>query len=133
MCWSETTQFDHTRSNGSNTPQIRAHSLFALDVREKHQSKGNIVNNILVGNLSPSITERDIRSLFAQHGVVRKSKLMTDRWTGLSRGFGFIQMKADAAAPVVIAALDGTDLNGKSLKIRKARPQLHRRTDQKKA
>jgi RNA recognition motif-containing protein len=90
------------------------------------------VNNILVENLNPSITERDIRSIFEQHGVVRHSKLMTDRWTGLSRGFGFIQMKTDAAAPIAIGALDGTDLNGKSLKVRKARPQLHRRTSQKK-
>jgi RNA recognition motif-containing protein len=90
------------------------------------------VNNIFVGNLSPSITERDISSLFEQHGVVRQSKLMTDRWTGLSRGFGFIQMKLDSAAPVAIGALDGTDLNGKSLKVREARPQLHRKTAQKK-
>ena len=90
------------------------------------------MNNILVGNLSPSITERDIRPLFEKHGGVQRFKLMTDRWTGLSRGFGFIQMKIDAAAPVAIGALDGADLNGKSLKVREARPQLHRRTVQKK-
>jgi RNA recognition motif-containing protein len=91
------------------------------------------VNNILIGNLSPNVTEQDIRSLFEQHGRVQRSKLMTDRWTGLSRGFGFIQMKVDGAAPVAISALDGTELHGKFLKVRGARPQLHHRTSQKKA
>jgi len=74
------------------------------------------VNNILVGNLLPNVTEDDIRSRFAKHGTVQRSKLMTDRWTGLSRRFGFIQMKTDAEAEKAIVALDGTDLNGKVLR-----------------
>ena len=86
------------------------------------------MNNILVGNLSPNVTEQDIRSLFEKHGAVQRSKMMTDRWTGLSRGFGFIQMKADAEAQEAIVALNGADLNGKALKVNQARPQLHRRT-----
>jgi RNA recognition motif-containing protein len=86
------------------------------------------VNNILVGNLLRNVTEQDIRSRFAKHGTVRRSKLMTDRWTGLSRGFGFIQMKTDAEAENAIVALNGTDLNGKVLKVNHARLQLHRRT-----
>ncbi|MBZ5581441.1 MAG: RNA-binding protein [Acidobacteriia bacterium] len=84
------------------------------------------MNNILVGNLSPNVTEQDLRSLFAKHGIVRRFKMMTDRWTRLSRGFAFIQMKADADAGMAIAALNGTDLNGKVLKVNQARPQLHR-------
>jgi RNA recognition motif-containing protein len=88
--------------------------------------KGTIVNNILVGNLSLNVTEQDIRSLFDKHGVVRRCKMMTDRWTGLSRGFGFIQMKTDSEAAEAIVALDGTDLNGKTLKVNQARLQLHR-------
>jgi RNA recognition motif-containing protein len=52
--------------------------------------------------------------------------MMTDRWTGLSRGFGFIQMANDAEAQSAIVALDGTELNGKRLKANLARPQLHR-------
>jgi RNA recognition motif-containing protein len=90
--------------------------------------KGAIVNNILVGNLSLNVTEQDIRSLFDKHGVVRRCKMMTDRWTGLSRGFGFIQMKTDSEATEAIVALNGTDLEGKILKVNQARPQLHRRT-----
>jgi RNA recognition motif-containing protein len=89
--------------------------------------KGIIVNNILVGNLNPNVTELDIRSIFEKHGTVRRSKMMTDRWTGLSRGFGFIEMKTDAQAEEAVIALNGTDLNGKVLKVNQARPQLHRR------
>jgi RNA recognition motif-containing protein len=88
--------------------------------------KGTIVNNILVGNFGPNVTERDIRSMFEKHGTVERFKMMTDRWTGLSRGFGFIQMNTDAEAADAIAALNGTDLNGKALKVNQARPQLHR-------
>jgi RNA recognition motif-containing protein len=86
------------------------------------------MNNILVGNLNPNVTEQDIRSLFEAHGSVQRSKMMTDRWTGLSRGFGFIQMKTDAEAEKAIVVLNGTDLKGKTLKVNQARPQLHRRT-----
>ena len=85
------------------------------------------MNNILVRNLSRSVTERDIRPLFEKHGAVRRFKLMTDRWTGISRGFGFIEMKTDARAEKAIVALNGTDLNGKVLNVNPARPQLHRR------
>jgi RNA recognition motif-containing protein len=86
------------------------------------------VNNILVGNLSPSVTGQEVRSIFEKHGAVQRFKLMTDRWTGVSRGFGFVQMTNDAEAVAAIAALDGTDLNGKTLKVNQARVQLHRGT-----
>ena len=84
------------------------------------------MNNILVGNLLPNVTEQNIRPLFEKHGAVKRFKLMRDRFTGLSRGFGFIEMKTDAKAEEAIAALNGTDLNGKVLKVNHARPQLHR-------
>ena len=84
------------------------------------------MNNILVGNLGRNVTEQEIRPLFEKHGVVKRFKLMTDRWTGLPRGFGFIQMKTDSAAEEAIVALNGIDLNGKTLKVNQARPQLHR-------
>ena len=84
------------------------------------------MNNILVGNLHPNVTEQDIRPLFEKHGEVRRFKMMTDRWTGLSRGFGFVEMKTDARATEAIVALNGTNLNGKVLKVNVARPQLHR-------
>ncbi|HEV3199157.1 MAG TPA: RNA-binding protein [Bryobacteraceae bacterium] len=86
------------------------------------------MNNILVGNLNPNVTEQDIRSLFEPLGAIQRSKMMTDRWTGLSRGFGFIQMETDADAEKAIVVLNGTDLKGKVLKVNPARPQLHRKS-----
>lgn len=85
------------------------------------------MNNVLVGNLSPDVTEQDIRPIFERYGVVQRYKMMTDRWTGLSRGFGFIQMKSDAEAEQAIIALNGSDLHGKVLRVNQARPQLHRK------
>ena len=84
------------------------------------------MNNVFVGNLLPNVTEQNIRPLFEKHGAVKRFKLMRDHFTGLSRGFGFIEMKADANAEEAIAALNGIDLNGKVLKVNHARPQLHR-------
>jgi cold-inducible RNA-binding protein len=83
------------------------------------------MNNILVGNFGPNVNEQDIRSLFEKHGAVQRFKMMTDRRTGLSRGFGFIEMKTDSHAAEAIVALNGTDLDGNTLKVNHARPQLH--------
>jgi len=84
------------------------------------------VNNIRIGNLDPEVTEHNIRSIFAQHGAIERFKIMTDRATGLPRGFGFIQMANDADAEKAIVALNGTECNGKALNVLPARPQLHR-------
>ena len=89
--------------------------------------KGTPLNNILIGNLDPNVTEQDIRPLFERHGEIQRFKMMTDRGTGQSRGFGFVQMKTDAEAEQAIVALNGVDLNGKVLTVNPARPQLHRR------
>ncbi|HXR39797.1 MAG TPA: RNA-binding protein [Terracidiphilus sp.] len=84
------------------------------------------MNNIRIGNLDPEVTEHNIRSIFAQHGAIERFKIMTDRATGQPRGFGFIQMANDADAEKAIVALNGTECNGKALKVHPARPQLHR-------
>jgi RNA recognition motif-containing protein len=84
------------------------------------------MNNIRVGNLSPSVTEDEIRSMFVSHGTVERFKMMTDRWTGLVRGFAFVEMADDAQAEKAIVALDGSEWKGKVLKVSPARPQLHR-------
>ena len=86
------------------------------------------MNNILVGNLMPNVTEQDIRSVFEKYGTVERFKMMADRWTGLPRGFGFVQMKGDAEAEQAITALNGTDFKGKVLKVSHARLQLHHRS-----
>jgi len=84
------------------------------------------MNNIFVGNLSPAATEQDIRSIFEKHGAVERFRIMTDRETGQPRGFAFIEMTNDAAAETAIAALNGTELNGRAIHVNAARPQLYR-------
>lgn len=84
------------------------------------------MNNIFVGNLSPDATEHDIRSLFDKHGTVDRFRIMTDRETGQPRGFAFVEMTDDAAAEKAIAALNGTELNGRAIHVNAARPQLYR-------
>ena len=91
------------------------------------------MNNIRIGNLDPNVTEHNIRSIFAQHGVIERFKMMTDHATGLPRGFGFIQMTSDADAEKAIVALNGADCNGKALKVHPARPQLHRASRSKRS
>jgi RNA recognition motif-containing protein len=78
------------------------------------------VKTIYIGNLPYSATEDDLRELFAQHGDVHAIKLISDRDTGLPRGFGFVEMDP-AAAGAAIAALDGTEYKGRTLRVNEAR------------
>ena len=91
------------------------------------------MHNIRVGNLSPGVTEAEVRSLFAGHGTVARFKMMTDRWTGLPRGCAFVELGDDAEADGAIMALDGSELSGKVLQVRQARPQVHRNMRPKRA
>ena len=77
--------------------------------------------NIYVGNLSWSATEQDVETLFATYGQVANVKLISDRETGRARGFGFVEM--ESGAEEAIAALDGADYGGRSLKVNEARPR----------
>jgi RNA recognition motif-containing protein len=83
------------------------------------------MKNILVGNLSSGTTPEAIRSLFRPLGTVRKFKLMTDRHTGVSRAFAFVEM-AEVEAGHAIAVLDGRIVDGQTIKVREGRPKLHR-------
>ncbi|HUK18730.1 MAG TPA: hypothetical protein VLW65_20055 [Bryobacteraceae bacterium] len=83
------------------------------------------MKNIFVGNLHSGTTPEAIRSLFEPLGTVRKLKLMTDRDTGLSRGFAFVEMAAVEAGQA-IAALDGRIVDGQTISVREGRPRLHR-------
>jgi cold-inducible RNA-binding protein len=83
------------------------------------------MKNIFVGNLNSGTTPEAIRSLFRPLGTVRKFKLMTDRNTGLSRGFAFVEM-TEVEAGHAIAALDGRIVDGQTIKVREGRPRLHR-------
>ncbi len=75
---------------------------------------------IYVGNLSFSSTEEDLRTVFERHGTVDSVAVITDRETGRARGFAFVEMSEASAAADAIRALDGTDLDGRSIKVNEA-------------
>jgi cold-inducible RNA-binding protein len=83
------------------------------------------MKNIFVGNLTSGTTSEAIRSLFAPLGTVRNLKLMTDRGTGESRGFAFVEMP-EAEALQAIAALNGRIVDGQTISVREGRQKLHR-------
>jgi cold-inducible RNA-binding protein len=81
------------------------------------------VKNIFVGNLDFGATESSIRSLFEQYGTVDRVNVVTDRDTGRSRGFAFVEMSDSAQAERAIASLNGYQLDGRSLNVNEARPK----------
>ena len=84
------------------------------------------MKNLYVGNLPHSATEAELRNLFEAHGAVEKITLVTDRDTGRSRGFGFVEMANASEADKAIATLNGTDLGGRTLTINEAKPKAER-------
>jgi len=84
------------------------------------------VKNIFVGNLAFGTTEDSVRSLFAQYGTIERVSVVTDRDTGRSRGFGFVEMTDATEANRAIESLDGRELDGRQLKINEARPKEDR-------
>ena len=79
--------------------------------------------NIFVGNLAFSATDHDLRQLFEPYGVVDKGNIITDRDTGRSRGFGFVEMPDSAAAKAAIQGLQGHQLDGRALNVNEAKPR----------
>jgi len=84
------------------------------------------MKNLYVGNLPHSTTEAELRNIFEAHGAVEKVSVVTDRDTGRSRGFGFVEMTNASEADKAIAALNGTDLGGRPLTINEAKPKTDR-------
>ncbi len=84
------------------------------------------MKNIFVGNLNFSTTEDDLRQLFEPYGQVDRVSIMTDRDTGRSRGFGFVEMANSEEGEKAIAALNGQDIGGRTLNINEARPKTER-------
>jgi len=79
--------------------------------------------NIYVGNLAADVSEDDLRKLFETFGAVLTINIIKDRYTGETRGFGFIEMPTELEAQAAIKGLDGTKLNNKVLAVSKARPR----------
>jgi cold-inducible RNA-binding protein len=84
------------------------------------------MKNIFVGNLNFGATEDAVRSLFEAYGPVQRVNLVTDRDTGQARGFGFVEMTANADADRAIAGLNGKELDGRALNVNEARPKPER-------
>ena len=82
--------------------------------------------NIYVGNLSRETTEDDLRQAFAELGQVESANIITDRFSGESRGFGFVEMPSKQEAEKAIEEMNGKDLMGRALNVNEARPKTDR-------
>jgi cold-inducible RNA-binding protein len=79
--------------------------------------------NIYVGNLPYETGETDLQNIFSPYGSVTRARIVTDRETGRSRGFGFVEMASDDEARAAIEALNGTQMGGRTLVVNEARPR----------
>ena len=79
--------------------------------------------NIYAGNLSWNLKDQDLQNLLATHGEVSSAKIVTDKFTGRSKGFGFVEMPNDDQANAAIAALNGTEVDGRNIVVNESRPK----------
>jgi cold-inducible RNA-binding protein len=78
---------------------------------------------LYVGNLGYGVTSNDLEQMFAAHGTVKSAQVITDRDSGRSKGFAFVEMGTDQEAQAAISALNGKDVDGRSMTVNEARPQ----------
>jgi len=83
-------------------------------------------NKLYVGGLPYSTTEGQLQEIFEAHGTVESARVISDKFTGQSRGFGFIEMSSGDEAQKAISALNGTQLGGRTLTVNEAKPQERR-------
>jgi RNA recognition motif-containing protein len=79
--------------------------------------------NIYVGNLSWNLKDQDLSNLFASHGEVSSAKIVTDKFTNRSKGFGFVEMPNDDQAQAAITALNGSEVDGRNIVVNESRPK----------
>ena len=79
--------------------------------------------NIYVGNLSWNLKDQDLSNLFASHGEVVSAKIVLDKFTNRSKGFGFVEMANDEQAQAAITALNGTEVDGRNIVVNESRPK----------
>ena len=84
---------------------------------------------LYVSGLHYAVTEDKLQEMFSAHGTVESARVITDRFTGRSRGFGFVEMSSEEEAQTAIDSLNGSDLEGRSLTVNEARPQENRGGD----
>ncbi len=82
--------------------------------------------NIYVGNLSYGVSDDNLREVFEAYGEVSSAKVITDKYSGRSKGFGFVEMDDDAQAQAAIDQLDGAEIDGRAVRVNEARPREER-------
>jgi RNA recognition motif-containing protein len=87
-----------------------------------------IVKKLYVGNLGYGVSSADLEQMFASHGTVNSASVITDRHSGQSKGFGFVEMDSSEEAQAAIAALDGKDHGGRAIKVNEAKPRTENRS-----
>ena len=97
-----------------------------FELHSKLAATRNYMKKLFVGNIPHSTTEAELRALFEPHGAIEQVSIVTDRDTGRSRGFAFVEMTDSAEAEKAIAALNGKELGGRALNINEARPKTDR-------
>jgi cold-inducible RNA-binding protein len=85
-----------------------------------------VAKKLYVGNLSYEVTDGDLQNLFVPHGAVQSAQVIMDRDTGRSKGFGFVEMDNNDQAQAAITALNGHEVNGRTLTVNEARPRQER-------
>lgn len=98
---------------------------YGFSLVRKTEKRGNL-KNIFVGNLSFNTSEDELRQLFEPYGHVERASILTDRETGRSRGFGFVEMTNDEEGEKAIAGLNGAQLGGRTINVNEARPKAER-------
>jgi len=81
------------------------------------------MTNIFVGNLSFKTTQDELQTAFSNYGAVERVSIVTDKFSGQSRGFGFVEMTNASEAEAAIAAMNGYEMNGRALNVNEARPR----------
>ena len=79
--------------------------------------------NIFVGNLAWEVAEEDLKTAFSEYGQVDSARIITDRYSGRSRGFGFVEMPSDTEARTAIEGLNGKDLKGRAMTVDESKPR----------
>jgi RNA recognition motif-containing protein len=83
--------------------------------------------NIYVGNLSYGVSEDNLREVFEAYGEVSSCKVITDKYSGRSKGFGFVEMDNDSEAQAAVDQLDGAEIDGRAVRVNEARPREDRK------
>src|SRR4026208_1341836 len=116
------------RPKSPHCPRLRPAPSPVPRVQDNVTSKEepNMGSKLYVGGLPYSATEQQLSELFGAHGTVASARIIADKFTGQSRGFGFVEMSSDSEAKAAITALNGSDMGGRTLTVNEAKPMEQR-------